>query len=92
MNELRIDGLPANVGIRILPLFCLSSLVNEVPVPVACGMILVLSVFRKSEFYEDDRGVNYQKTLYCNPDVFHVSRGRRLSRLSIERELGIIAS
>ena len=33
--ELIVDGLPANVGIGIVPLFCLSSLAKRVP--VACG-------------------------------------------------------
>ena len=37
ISELIVGGLPANVGIGIVPLFCLSSLVNKVPVPVACG-------------------------------------------------------
>ena len=36
-NELIVDGLPAHVGIGIVSLFCLSSLVKRVPVPVACG-------------------------------------------------------
>ena len=33
--ELIVDGLPANVGIGIVPLFSLSSLAKRVP--VACG-------------------------------------------------------
>ena len=37
MNEFIVDGLPANVGNGIVHLFCLSSLVKKVPVPVACG-------------------------------------------------------
>ena len=36
-NELMVDGILANVGIGIVLLFCSSSLVKEVPVPVACG-------------------------------------------------------
>ena len=31
------------------------------------------------------------KNIFCSPDVFHVSVGKHLSRLSIERELGIAA-
>ena len=52
---------------------------------------------RQSEFLADDLGVNqalqidYQKRFPVTPDVFHVSRGKRLSRLSMEREVGIIA-
>ena len=36
-NELKVKGLLANVGIGIVPLFCLSSLVNKIPVLVPCG-------------------------------------------------------
>ena len=35
--ELAVNGFVANVGIGIVPLFCLSSLVKIDPVPVACG-------------------------------------------------------
>ena len=35
--ELIVDGLLANVGIGIVPLFCSSSLAERVSVPVACG-------------------------------------------------------
>ena len=51
-------------------------------------LILVLFVVRKNEFLGDDLGVNQnvknrlQKTFSCNPDVSHVLRGMRLSRLS----------
>ena len=64
----------------------------------AVELILVLFVVRKSEFLEDDLGSESNvenwlpKTFSCNPDVFHVSRGKRLWRLSMERELGTIAS
>ena len=37
ISELMADGLLANVGIGIVPLFCSSSLAKEVPVPIACG-------------------------------------------------------
>ena len=38
INELMVDGLAANVGTGIVPLFCLSSLVKKVSsVPGACG-------------------------------------------------------
>ena len=37
INELMVDGLLANVGIGSVLLFCSSSLVKEVPVPVVCG-------------------------------------------------------
>ena len=33
VHELEVDGLPANVGMRIVPLFCLSSLVKKRPRP-----------------------------------------------------------
>ena len=36
INELIVDGLPANVGIGIVSLFCVSSLAKRVFVPVAC--------------------------------------------------------
>ena len=32
-----VDGLVANVGIGIVPLFCSSSLAKEVPIPIAGG-------------------------------------------------------
>ena len=57
--ELIVDGILANVGIGIVSLLCLSSLVKKVPVPIACGTDPVsLLVLRKSEFLEDDIGMN----------------------------------
>ena len=57
-----VDGLPANVGIGIVPLFCLSSPVKKVP--VACETdILVLFVVRKTEFLEDDLWVNHTQEI-----------------------------
>ena len=35
--------------------------------------------------------IDNEKTFSCNPDVFHVSSGKRLSRLNMEQELGIAA-
>ena len=35
--ELIVDGLLTKVGIGLVSPLCLSSLVKEVPVPVACG-------------------------------------------------------
>ena len=55
-------------------------------------LILVLFVVCKTEFFlEDDLGVNQtQKIDYQKRSpAIHVSRGRRLSRLSMDRELGI---
>ena len=37
ITELIVDGLPANVGIGIVSLFCLSPLAKRVPDRVACG-------------------------------------------------------
>ena len=37
IDELMVDGLLANIGIGIVPLFCSSSLAKEVPVPIARG-------------------------------------------------------
>ena len=37
IDELMVDGLLANICIGIVPLFCTSSLVKEVPVPIARG-------------------------------------------------------
>ena len=37
INELIVDGLLANIGIGIVPLFCSSSLAKDVPVPIARG-------------------------------------------------------
>ena len=59
INELIVDGLPANVGTGIVPLFCLSSLVNKVPVPSACGTgPCSFCGARKGEFLGDDLGVD----------------------------------
>ena len=60
-------------------------------------LIPVLFVVRQSESLRMisvriKRRKNDYQQFFCNPDVFRVSRGRRLSRLSMERELGIIAS
>ena len=93
-----VDGLPANVSIGIVPLFCLSSPAEEVPVLLLVELILSLLVMYNSEFLDNDFGTNqrlnidYQKRSFsCNPDVFHVSSAKRLSRLGMERELGITA-
>ena len=37
IDELMVDGLLANIGIGIVPLFCSSSLAKDVPVPSARG-------------------------------------------------------
>ena len=37
-----------------------------------------------------ERGLT--KTFSCDPDRFHVSRGKRLSQLSTERGLGLTAA
>ena len=68
IDELMFDGLVANVGIGIVPLFCSSSLAKEVLVPVACGTDPVsLLVSYNGEFLDDDFGtdqkykIDYQK-------------------------------
>ena len=62
IDELMVDGLLANIGIVIVPLFCSSSLAKEVPVRVArVELILSLSVFHvrhHNEFLEKDFGAN----------------------------------
>ena len=58
ITELIVDGLPANVGIGIVSLFCLSSLRKETPNLQLEELILVLFVVRKSEFLDDDLGKN----------------------------------
>ena len=39
INELMVNGLPANVGIGIVPLLCLSSLAKEAPANVGIGIV-----------------------------------------------------
>ena len=80
-----------------MSLLCLSSLAKRVPDPVACGTDpRSLCDAHGWIHWGWSRGESnaekwLPKTFSCNPDVFHVSRGKRLSRLSMERELGIIA-
>ena len=52
--ELTVDGLLANVGIGIVPLFCLSSLLRkESPTLFPVELILVLFVVHKGEFPDE---------------------------------------
>ena len=94
--ELEVNGLVANVGIGIEPWFSLSSLVWVVFVLPASG---TASPFLCTSSDRVLRGWSrcvsnvenwFPRTFSCNPDWFHVSSGNLLSRLSKERELGII--
>ena len=58
MNELIVDGLPANVGIGIVPPLCFHLLRKECLSLVLVELILVLFVIGKSEFLEDDLWAN----------------------------------
>ena len=61
--ELIVDGLPANVSIGNVPLFCSSSLAKEVPVPIARGTVLSLLVSHNNEFLEKNFGANQIKKI-----------------------------
>ena len=80
-----VDGLLANVGIGIVPLFCLSSLAKGVPVPVACGTDSCLSLCPTvMKFLEQDFGANQTEKMDSGLTPC-------IKWLSMERELGIIA-
>ena len=60
-------------------------------------LLLCFFARRQIQFIEDDLRVSQTLNIDCQKrvpvilDVFHLSRGRRLSRLSMERDLGIFA-
>ena len=93
--ELTIDGLPANVSIGNVPLFCSPSLAKEVPVPITRGTVClswrrtIMNSLKRISRRTKSRKLNTKQTLSCNPGAFHFSNGKRLSRLSMEEELGI---
>ena len=63
-NELVVDGLLANVGIGIVPLFRSSSFAKELPVPIACGTdSFSLWVSCDGEFLDDDFETNQMKKI-----------------------------
>ena len=89
VNELMVDGFLAHVGIGIVPLFCSSSLANEVSVPIARGTDSVsLLVSHNNEFVEKDFGANQMSAAVCKRPALGPP-GQRLSRLSMKEELGI---
>ena len=64
-------------------------------VELIMSSLFAFHVRHHNEFLGKDFGANQMwniwlpKTFSCNPGAFHVSSGKRLSRLSIEEELGI---
>ena len=96
INEMTVDGLPANVGIGNVPQCCLSSPVKKFcPCNFWNWSTFSLYVVRLNSLRMISVLLNVEnwlpKAFSCNPDVCHVFRGKRLSLLSTERELGIIA-
>ena len=91
------DGLLANVGIGIVFPIRSSSRATSAPVLMSTGTSLAAFGVTKDEFLERvfvmtqsvERG--FAKTFSCDPDQFHVPGGKRLSQLSMERGLGILA-
>ena len=54
-----VDGVPANLGIGIVPLFLFVISFEKSPRPCRLEeLVLILFVFCKTEFLEDDLGVN----------------------------------
>ena len=97
VNELMVDGRLAKVGIGIVPLFlrviswekgpCPCWLLNWSSFSLWCtkvnSLMMICGWIKRRKLIT--------KTFSCNPSVLHVSRGWRLSRLGMARELGIIA-
>ena len=96
-KEFMVDGLPVNIGIAIVLAIISSSLSTSVPAlpctgtaPVAVGVMewrIPWWGFCDDSFFEH----GLPKTFSCGSDRFHASSGKCLSRLSIERGLGMTA-
>ena len=96
-NTTSIEGLRTTAflqasAMELCPFFSCHFQRKRVLSLLLAELILFLLVY--SFEFLDDFGANQRiwspSTFSCNPDVFHVSGGMRLSWFSMERELGII--
>ena len=94
-----VDGLGLQMSaLELCRYFVCHVLRKESPTLQPVELILVLFLVRKGDFLDDDLGVDqtwkieYKKRFTVIPMYSICSRGRRLSLLNVEQELGMIAS